>query len=286
MTNSSKPMHGQPHDESKNTSEVVPFLKWAGGKRWLVEQHSSLFPQKFNCYIEPFLGSGSVFFYLTPSRAILSDSNAELISCYNQIKSCPVELNELLSEHHENHCTDYYYKIRATYFTSEAERAAKFLYLNRTCFNGIYRVNLKGEFNVPMGTKTNVVMKSDDFRGVSKRLENALIVQGDFADSMKHATEGDFVYVDPPYTVQHNTNGFLKYNEKIFSWNDQVRLKEQVVAAASRGASVIVSNAAHESVIELYEGVGNITKLSRASVLSGGTKGRGRYEEILVRLNV
>ena len=279
-------MDGQSLDEGKNRSEVVPFLKWAGGKRWLVEQHSSLFPKKFNCYIEPFLGSGSVFFHLAPSRAVLSDANADLIACYKQIKNSPEQLAELMREHHKSHCSDYYYEIRATEFETDTEKAAKFLYLNRTCFNGIYRVNLKGEFNVPIGTKTNVVMKSDDFQGVSKLLEKALIVHGDFAESLCNATEGDFVYVDPPYTVQHNTNGFLKYNEKIFSWSDQIRLKDQVVAAASRGAAVIVSNAAHQSVIELYEGVGSITKLSRASVLSGGIKGRGRYEEILVRVNV
>ncbi len=286
MTNSLKPIDGRPLGKGEERPDIVPFLKWAGGKRWLVEQHSSLFPKKFNCYIEPFLGSGSVFFHLAPSRAILSDTNSDLIACYNQIRMFPEQLTELLREHHGKHCSDYYYKLRATEFENETEKAAKFLYLNRTCFNGIYRVNLKGEFNVPIGTKTNVVMKSDDFIGVSQRLENALIVQGDFAESMRHASEGDFVYVDPPYTVQHNTNGFLKYNEKIFSWNDQVRLKEQVVAAAGRGASVIVSNAAHDSVIKLYEGVGSITKLSRASVLSGGVKGRGKYEEILVRVNV
>lgn len=286
MTNSIEPIERQLLSNGERPLDVVPFLKWAGGKRWLVEQHSSLFPRKFNCYIEPFLGSGSVFFHLAPSRAILSDANADLIACYTQIRDSPEKLAELLREHHENHCSDYYYEIRATEFGSETEQAAKFLYLNRTCFNGIYRVNLKGEFNVPIGTKTNVVLKSDDFHGVSERLENALIVHGDFAESMRRAMEGDFVYVDPPYTVRHNTNGFLKYNEKIFSWDDQVRLKDQVVAAAGRGASVIVSNAAHESVIELYEGVGRIMKLSRASVLSGGTKGRGRYEEMLVSVNV
>lgn len=286
MTNSQKPNDEHPLGQGEASPDVVPFLKWAGGKRWLVEQHSNLFPQKFNCYIEPFLGSGSVFFHLAPSRAILSDANADLIACYNQVREFPHRLAELLREHHEKHCNDYYYQTRAAEFETETEKAAKFLYLNRTCFNGIYRVNLKGEFNVPIGTKTNVVMKSDDFLGVSKRLKNALVVHGDFSETMRHATDGDFVYVDPPYTVQHNTNGFLKYNEKIFSWSDQVRLKEQVVAAANRGASVVVSNAAHESVIELYEGVGSIVKLSRASVLSGGTRGRGRYEEILVRVNV
>lgn len=267
-------------------SPVLPFLKWAGGKRWLVEKHSEIFPRSFERYIEPFLGSGSVFFHLAPENAILSDANFDLIECYRQVKTSPKRVEDLLSEHHTKHCNDYYYQVRGSNFVDPIQRAARFLYLNRTCFNGIYRVNLKGEFNVPIGTKTNVVLRSDDFPAVSSRLQGTELVHGDFQDTLARATEGDFVYVDPPYTVQHNNNGFLKYNEKIFSWSDQVRLKEQIELAAKRGASILVSNAAHKSLFELYEGIGSIQVVSRASVLSGGQKGRGRYDEILVKINV
>ncbi len=264
---------------------MLPFLKWAGGKRWLIEQHADLIPQKFGRYFEPFLGSGSIFFHLAPRAATLSDTNHELIECYEQIKLYPKQIRGLMEVHHRCHSEEHYYSVRAKAYSDPIERAAKFLYLNRTCFNGIYRVNLKGTFNVPMGTKTNVVLGTDDFEAIASLLSTVTLLKADFETAVAGSARGDLIYFDPPYTVNHNNNGFLKYNEKIFSWSDQVRLRDAVESAASRGVTVMVSNAAHDSVIKLYDGIGETHLLSRASVLSGNASGRGRYDEILVVVN-
>jgi DNA adenine methylase len=135
---------------------MEPFLKWAGGKRWLIKQCPSIFPEKYNTYIEPFLGSGSIFFFLEPKKAILSDINKDLINAYKIIKNTPDELYDILKEYHANHSKEFYYNIRDSEFSDDIHRAARFIYLNRTCWNGLYRVNRKGKFNVPIGTKTNV----------------------------------------------------------------------------------------------------------------------------------
>jgi DNA adenine methylase len=264
--------------------QVSPFLKWAGGKRWLAEKHLERFPTVQKRYLEPFLGSASVFFKLNPQDAILSDANPRLIECYEQISTCPTAVEAILLEHAANHSKDHYYEVRAAQYQQPAARAAQFLYLNRTCWNGLYRVNRKGEFNVPKGTKENVILPSDDFLAVSHRLRNARLQCCDFEATIDQAVKGDLVYADPPYTVQHNFNGFLKYNEKIFSWADQIRLRDAVVRAANRGVHVVVSNAAHSSVIELYEGLGSTLTIKRSSVLAASSLNRGTVDEILVLL--
>ncbi|KMW57695.1 Methyl-directed repair DNA adenine methylase [Candidatus Rhodobacter oscarellae] len=261
---------------------VVPFLKWAGGKRWLVEQQDTLFDISFERYIEPFLGSGSVFFSIQPSNAILSDANARLIECYKSIQKNYARIEELLRDHHKNHSNEYYYEVRSASFGDPTERAAQFIYLNRTCFNGLYRVNLKGQFNVPIGTKTSVVLPTDKFAKISDVLKNIQLNTCDFEETISKAGAGDLVYLDPPYTVKHNYNGFLKYNEKIFSWDDQVRLKDCAAAAASRGATVIISNAAHSSLRELYQDARSVKTVRRSSVLAASSAKRGCVEEILV----
>ena len=261
-----------------------PFLKWAGGKRWLVERHADLFPEFDGEYIEPFLGGGSVFFHLQPEHAYLSDTNSDLIQCYRQIRDDHKGVIACLKEHQLSHSESHYYKIRAADFNDPSEKAAKFLYLNRTCFNGLYRVNKLGAFNVPIGTKTKVFDPNEDFEAVVEALGRAELSNCDFEISIDRAKEGDFLFVDPPYTVKHNTNGFLKYNEKIFSWDDQERLKAALVRAAERGAKVLMTNAAHESVLALYAEVGQIQRVSRASVLAGKRAARGTFEEIVVRV--
>jgi len=262
--------------------QIPPFLKWAGGKRWLVDKHNTLFPKDYDRYIEPFLGSGAVFFHLQPRKAILADANARLIETYAQIRDNGEKVLSALRRHHRNHNSEYYYKERACQRRAPAERAAQFIYMNRTCFNGLYRVNLKGEFNVPIGTKTDVVLGTDDFPTVGAALKNATLISQDFAQTLADAGAGDFVYIDPPYTVNHKYNGFLKYNEKIFSWKDQVRLRDCVISAIERGATVIVSNADHTSIRELYDGVGTMKCLSRASVIAGNSENRGTVDELLI----
>lgn len=262
---------------------LTPFLKWAGGKRWLVERHEYLLSDNYNCFIEPFLGSGAVFFNLKPKNSILADKNERLIEAYSAIKENWQAVQENLHIHHANHSKEYYYAIRSTEFYSAESRAAQFIYLNRTCWNGLYRVNLKGKFNVPIGTKKHVCLATDNFEKTAAALENSKLIAGDFELAIEQAKNGDFVFVDPPYTVKHNYNGFIKYNESIFSWDDQIRLRDAVKAAIDRGAQVLVTNAFHESVKGIYEGLGELIKLNRPSVISGKTSGRGSYEEMIIK---
>jgi DNA adenine methylase len=268
--------------KQEGNSSVVPFLKWAGGKRWLIEREKSFFSGSFTRFIEPFLGGGSVFFHLQPSIALLSDSNEQLIQTYEAIRDEWQEVERLLRFHHRRHSVTYYYKMRGARLRSSISQAAQFIYLNRTCWNGLYRVNLQGAFNVPIGTKTNVVLDTDDFEGISRLLQNVTLTSCDFEQTLKQAGSGDFAFVDPPYTVKHNNNGFVKYNEGLFSWDDQVRLRDAVVAARDRGAKVVVTNANHQCLRDLYHGVGQVTVMTRKSVISGSASARGEYEELVV----
>ncbi|RVI14595.1 Dam family site-specific DNA-(adenine-N6)-methyltransferase [Sinorhizobium meliloti] len=270
-------------NEGVTTFKLSPFLKWAGGKRWFAERCLAMVPEKFDRYIEPFLGSAAMFFALRPENGILSDLNFELISCYNSLRSSPVELADLLANHHSRHNEQYYYEMRSAKPDTELAQAARFIYLNRTCWNGLYRVNKRNEFNVPIGTKTSVLLPTDDFLATSDLLRNVRILHQDFESALDDASRGDFVFVDPPYTVKHNFNGFVKYNDKIFSWSDQVRLRDAVKRASSRGAQVLVTNANHESIREIYDGIGRHEVVSRASVLSGNPAHRARTEELIIR---
>jgi DNA adenine methylase len=262
---------------------LTPFLKWAGGKRWLVDDHFDIFDINHSRFIEPFLGSGAVFFRLTPQSAILSDTNNRLVETYQAVRDHWQEVERHLRIHQRSHNEEYYYKVRRSKPRSPASKAAQLIYLNRTCWNGLYRVNLKGEFNVPKGTKSKVVFDTDNFRQISAALANAELRTNDFEDVISEAGYGDLVFVDPPYTVNHNDNAFIKYNERLFSWADQVRLRNCVLTARRRGARLIVTNAYHECIRELYKGVGEHIKLSRTSVISGKASSRGRYEELVIR---
>jgi DNA adenine methylase len=264
-------------------AQFPPFLKWAGGKRWLVANHTSLFPTEYNRYIEPFLGSGAVLFHLFPKKAMLSDINSDLITTYIAIRDDWRGVQRELRKHQRLHSKTYYYQMRDYRPQTPVTKAAKFIYLNRTCWNGLYRVNLKGEFNVPIGTKTSVIAETDDFEGLAKFLKNKRIIVSDFETTIDKANEDDFVFVDPPYTVKHNFNGFIKYNEKLFSWEDQIRLRNAISRAVKRGAKVLISNADHECIRELYEDVGSFLSLDRASIISGENEGRGRFSELLIR---
>lgn len=261
---------------------VVPILKWAGGKRWLIEKTNVFFPSHFGRYVEPFLGSAAVFFHLAPHEAVLSDLNGSLIETYSAIRDSWEQVLTYLRKHQRLHSREYYYLVRDTIPRKLEARAARFLYLNRTCWNGLYRVNLQGKFNVPIGTKTKVLLQSDNFQLTASRLRAATLITCDFESSIERAGTGDFIFADPPYTVKHNINGFLKYNEKIFSWSDQIRLREALGRAHDRGAKFALSNAAHKSIRELYEDF-SITRLKRESVIAGKPSGRGRTEELLIR---
>lgn len=259
-----------------------PFLKWAGGKRWLFDSGQFSLPVIRGRYIEPFLGGGAAFFANLPVRAVLSDSNKRLIELYIAIRDQADIFEALLRNHAKLHSKEYYYTVRATQFKTPVGRAAQFLYLNRTCFNGLYRENLKGQFNVPIGTKQTVIFDSDDFKSWSVALSNCWLGFRDFEEAIDEATEGDFIFVDPPYTVRHNMNGFVKYNQNIFAWEDQVRLRNALGRAVERGAIFAMTNADHESIKDLYAGFGIHRPLQRYSVIAGSSAHRAKSTELLV----
>ena len=266
----------------KNEKPIVPFLKWAGGKRWMIYEYPELFPTEYNRYIEPFLGSGAVFFSLKPKKAILSDLNSELIETYCAIRDDYNRVEIELKKHHRNHSKSYYYEIRSKRLRVSTTRASQFIYLNRTCWNGLYRVNLNGVFNVPIGTKTNVLLPTDNFQGISNILKRVRLMDKDFEPIIAKAKEGDLLFIDPPYTVKHNNNNFHKYNEHIFNWEDQIRLCDSLLAAKARGAKIILCNADNESVIELYKGIGKAFKLERFSRLAADPSKRQNTTELAI----
>ena len=267
------------HTEAK----AIPFLKWAGGKRWLTYGYPELFPDKYERYYEPFLGSGAAFFSLRPKNATLADINRELIDCYVAVRDEWSKVQNHLANHHKAHSKEHYYKIRQLMPADLAEKAARFIYLNRTCWNALYRVNLQGVFNVPMGTKANVVLDTDNFEQVSKLLKGVTITNLDFEEIVNQAQKGDLIFADPPYTVKHNFNGFVKYNEKIFHWDDQVRLSECLIKASDRGCLVFLTNANHPSIISLYENDFHLTPLKRRSVIAASSNNRGMYDELVIQ---
>jgi DNA adenine methylase len=261
---------------------LKPFLKWAGGKRWFVHNHAKLLPKRYNRYFEPFLGSGAVYFHLLPEQATLNDSNPDLIETYQALKENWQLVLRYLKVHNKNHCKEYYYHIRSLKPLAKATRAARFIYLNRTCWNGLYRVNLKGEFNVPIGTKDKVLFEEDCFKRISHSLRNAMLISRDFESVIDCAEENDLLFVDPPYTVRHNNNAFVKYNEKLFSWADQERLAVSLEKAQSRGVQIVSTNAYHNSVRLLYKDRFKTKVVSRNSPISSKASTRKNFEELVI----
>lgn len=266
---------------NKQSVKTKPFLKWAGGKRWFVANYSDLLPNVFNRYIEPFLGSGAVFFHLQPNESLLGDSNTDLINTYLAIKSDWERVYLYLQEHHQNHSKEYFYKTRHNCPIDLASCAARFIYLNRTCWNGLYRVNMAGRFNVPIGTRSSVVFDDDDFKQISRTLENVTFYASDFEKLVDMAAQDDLLFVDPPYTVRHNHNAFVRYNEKLFSWKDQERLFKALKRAKERGAKIVGTNAYHQSVREFYEESFFTIVANRNSSIASKVESRNRFEELI-----
>lgn len=261
-----------------------PFLKWAGSKRWLVERILDLVPPEFGDYHEPFVGSASVFFALhAPGRHhYLSDSIEPLVNCYQQVALAPDDVIATADSWHGDR--DTYYVVRALKDLDDIGRAARFIYLNRLCFNGLYRENSSGQFNVPYGrpNSTRIIHDEQLMRRVADVLRtDVTITTQDFASSLERIKVGDFVYLDPPYIAGHKTNGFVDYNAKVFRWEDQHRLRDFVGAISSRGAYFILSNANHPSIRDLYSDYGHQT-VARFSSMSARAGTRGSSDELLV----
>lgn len=269
----------------KNNKIVKPFLRWAGGKTWFTKHIENYIPKDFNDYYEPFVGGGSVFFYLKSkgfikNKAYLSDSNSDLINTYKILKNHSNDLFEILKTHIDTE--DEYYRMRSTDFSDKIEKAAKFLYLNKTSFNGIYRVNRNGEYNVPYGRRNlNILYDFEHLKDISIALKNTYLSTQDFKERCKLIKKNDFVFIDPPYTVAHENNGFIQYNQSIFSWNNQLQLSKLTDELNEKEVHFLVTNAYHDCIKEIYK-VGTQEKLSRASTIGGIGAKRTKYKEIII----
>ena len=260
-------------------TEGRPFLKWAGGKRWMVKEIAEVAPSNFHRYFEPFLGGGAFFFENSPWPATLSDINEELINLYRMVRDDVDGLISRLRRLRIDKST--FSDLRNRQCQLPITRAVRMLYLNRTAFNGLYRVNQKGVFNVPFGCKPGTaVCDCDNLRRASEQLQNRSLTVCDFETSFASAKPGDFIFADPPYTTFHDNNGFRRYNEVLFSWADQLRLAESTVNARRRGVHVVVANANHPSIRELYSDF-SVSTVLRFSRVSAQQKGRSRVTECL-----
>lgn len=268
--------------DTQQTIVPRPFLKWAGGKSKLIQQYSKFFPQESNTYYEPFLGGGAVFFHLQPNNAVLTDINTELINVYCCVRDRVESLIETLNEHQEKHNKDYYYLIRSEKYETEIKRAARIIYLNKTCFNGLYRENSQGKFNVPMGKYKNPpICQPDLLRSVSAALQSKEIKVRSFEKVLNDAKKGDFVYFDPPYHPISATSNFTGYSRDSFSEKDQIRLRDVFAELANLGVKVMLSNSDCELIWELYNNF-NIHQVLAARSINSNASKRGKITELLV----
>ncbi len=266
---------------NENLRKCKPFLKWAGGKKWLAPLVPTISPTNFKTtYYEPFMGAGSFFFSINPTKAVLSDLNKDLIDTYNAIKTdVNLVINLLQKYPYEK---DFYYYMRSKKPRSLHGSAARFIYLNRTCWNGLYRVNRKGQFNVPFGTYENpMICDASLLRQVSKRLENVNFKCCDFSKAVSKAKKGALVYFDPPYITGHRNNGFHMYNNRLFSWEDQERLSTVSEKLRLRKVNVLISNADHPNIHSLYPNFHHYM-VKRKSLIGGNGSKRGEITETLI----
>jgi DNA adenine methylase len=281
--------------ELRPASAARPFLKWAGGKSQLIQQYLPYFPQDFRTYYEPFLGGGAIFFHLQPKRAWLVDINAELVNVYLCVRDRVEDLIAILAEHKQQHGFEHYYAVRSqTLIDHEwfvcghnVERAARLIYLNKTCFNGLYRENSKGHFNVPMGSYKNpVVYEPEILRSAAQCLKSATIAHSSFEAILgKAKTAKDFVYFDPPYYPISATSKFTAYNRYSFNAADQVRLRDAFAILADRGVKVMLSNSDCPFIRDLYADFAMHTIYASRNINSKAEK-RGKITEVLVTANI
>jgi len=259
------------------------IIKWAGGKKWIPLKHHNLLPTQYSTYFEPFLGSGAVFFGLQPERAVLSDINERLINLFTELRDCPEELFDETQRLISTHSNDQYYKIRDE-FNSTNPSAVNFLYLNRTCFNGVYRENMKGEFNVPIGKRNSTFFPFilEDFLTYSSSLKNADLKSQDCFKTLELAEEGDFIYIDPPYLKKENNyESFRKYGKDVFTRSHLKKLSE-VLEELSPKCKILISNFNLEDVKDLFSSNWNKKSIEQMSYISGSGKGRKAMQEVLI----
>jgi DNA adenine methylase len=264
-----------------------PVLKWAGGKRQLIPQLAKFVPAQYNIYIEPFVGGGALFFWLKPKKAILIDNNPELMNVYGVIKEDVDDLISALGAHLNEE--EYYYRVRnvdrdqATFASwSAVDRAARTIYMNRVCYNGLYRVNKKGEFNVPFGSYTDpVICDEENLLAVHEVLQNVTLVTGSFERCLEFAMKDDFVYMDPPYVPLSGTAYFTSYTRDCFDAAQQEALYGVFVELDRRGCHLLLSNSYCEPILDLYKDYRIETIMANRAINSDATK-RGKIKEVLV----
>ena len=266
-------------------------MKWVGGKRQLLDDIIPLLPDYFSTYVEPFVGGGALLFEIQPKKAIVNDLNHELINLYKVIKDNPNELLSLLEEHELNNSEEYFYQIRALDRSesynemSDIEKAARIIYLNKTCYNGLFRVNQSGQFNSPYGKYKNpnivnkpvVLAMANYFQN-----NNITLLNGDYKMALKKLRKGAFVYFDPPYMPISSSSSFTGYTENGFDKKQQIELKEECDKLNSRGIKFLLSNSDHPFIRDLYKDYEIITVRAKRSINSNSNK-RGEINEVLVR---
>jgi DNA adenine methylase len=279
----------------KNKQIVKPFIKWAGGKRGLIPQLFDKFPKEFNNYHEPFLGGGAVFFelysrgMLNGKKVYLSDINAELINTYNVVKNNPNQLIENLKLYKKNHSKEFYYQVRELdrlkgfKTLDNIERATRFIYLNKTCFNGLYRVNKKGYFNTPIGSYKNPnIVDEETILNASRALQNAIILNQPFDKTIDNVSVNDFVYLDPPYYPLTQTANFTSYDENVFLDEKQQQLFNLFTELNNKKCFVVKSNSNTDFIKKLYKEY-TIDFVQANRFINSKSNNRNKIDEVLIR---
>lgn len=271
----------------KLENETYPIVKWVGGKRQLMFELLKNMPKSYNRYFEPFIGGGALFFELQPENAYISDMNEELINLYSVVRDNVYELISDLNKHEIS--KEYFLEIRNLDRTAEyknlsnVQRASRFIYLNRTCFNGLYRVNSQGQFNVPFGNYKNPrIVDENNLLNCSELLKNTEIKCADFSEILTKVKKGDFVYFDPPYVPLNETSSFTSYTKDRFDMDMQFKLREVCDELDSMGVKFMLSNSDTKFVNELYSNY-EIKKVFASRAVNANAEGRGKITEVLAR---
>lgn len=276
-------------NNNNNKNNVLPILKWAGGKRQLLPILRTHYPREYNTYFEPFLGAGAVLLDLQPEHAIVNDINEELINVYNNVQNNAENLINVL-ETYEND-KDLFYSIRGLdrlpiyQFLDPVLRASRILFLNKTCFNGLYRVNKSGHFNVPFGNYKNPnIINEEGILSLHNYFENneVILLNTDFKVALDTASKGDFVYLDPPYDPVNKTSAFTSYSNDGFTKDDQINLYKTFCELHDRGCKLLLSNSATEFILDLYKDF-KIELVDASRNINSKGEGRGKVKEVLVK---
>jgi len=275
-------------------SSPKPFVKWAGGKRQLIPQIEKHLPEKFSSYFEPFLGGGALLFHLLSEnknlKGYVSDLNSDLILAYVTIRDNLSSLLKSLQKHSDNYFSDsksYYYSVRETNPKSQIEKVSRLLFMNRTCFNGLYRVNSKGKFNVPLGRYSNPnIVQEENLRSVNQFLNhNKIIIKcQDFSSTVEKVKKGDFVYFDPPYQPVSKTANFTSYTNVNFGLNDLKRLAKVSNQLTKKGVNVLLSNSSSKQVRELFSSKDwKIFEIEANRAINSDSNKRTGHSELLIK---